>query len=191
MWWMTLWEQGWPSVQWGATISAALAAMCFDLRQRRIPNALTGPLLLAGVGMSFYVGGPAGLADAAAGCVVLALPYVLLFVFAGGGAGDAKLMGALGAWLGVVNGLIVLLAVALSGVVLGLGYAVVAGRFRDVLDGLRGIVVPILLAGKRLIGLRESRDMMPPRETMLTMPYAVAIFFGVCIAAGGSCLWHG
>ena len=52
----------------------------------------------------------------------------MLFVFAGGGAGDAKMMGALGAWLGLANGVVALVAVALSGAVIGLGYALIKGK---------------------------------------------------------------
>ena len=190
MWWMTLWNQGAFGVQWSVTIAASAAAVYFDISRRRIPNLLTGPVLVAGLVASSYYGGWSGLADAVAGCVLVALPYVLLFLFARGGAGDAKLMGAMGAWLGLANGAILLVTVALAGVVLGLGYAIAMKRLRDVLGGLKRIVFAAFLVSQRHVTLEASRDMVPPRNEMLTMPYAVAIFVGVCLAAGGSYLWH-
>lgn len=108
MWLTTLWEQGLQPVPWAVVVAASLVAAMTDIASRRIPNILTGPLLLGGVVWAAWTAGPSGLADSISACVLLALPYVLLFLFAGGGAGDAKLMGAVGAWLGMVNGLIVL-----------------------------------------------------------------------------------
>ena len=106
--------------QWGVVLGASLAAAIWDLRSRRIPNALTLPLVVTGLLYGLLAGGLSGLGQAAAACVVVALPYILLFVFAGGGAGDAKMMGALGAWLGLAAGAVVLGTVAATGVVLGL-----------------------------------------------------------------------
>ena len=54
---------------------------------------------------------------------MLALPFVVLFVLASGGAGDAKMMGAIGTWLGVKGGAIALIAVLLAGAFCGMGYA--------------------------------------------------------------------
>jgi prepilin signal peptidase PulO-like enzyme (type II secretory pathway) len=85
--------------QWGVVFGTSLAAAIFDLRSKRIPNALTIPLLVAGLVWATWIGGLSGLGNAAAACFLLALPYVFLFLFAKGGAGDAKLMGAIGAWL--------------------------------------------------------------------------------------------
>ena len=100
MWAATLWDHNMLPLQWGVVIGTALAAAVCDLRTRRVPNLLTGPIVLAGLAWGIWVGGWAGLADSVAGCLLLAIPYVLLFVFAGGGAGDAKLMGAIGSrWL--------------------------------------------------------------------------------------------
>ena len=104
-------------LQWGVVIGASLVAAAFDLQTRRIPNALTMPLLLAGLIRAIWLGRLLGLADAAAACFLLAMPFVLLFVFAGGGAGDAKLMGAIGAWLGLAQGMRVLLCVAAAGII--------------------------------------------------------------------------
>jgi Flp pilus assembly protein protease CpaA len=103
------------TVRWGVVIAAATLAAITDLRDRRIPNALTLPTLAAGLVAGALLGGWIGAADALAGCLALGLPYVLLFVFARGGGGDAKLMAAIGAWLGLIDGLIVLLCVALCG----------------------------------------------------------------------------
>ena len=36
-------------LQWGVVIGASLAAAIFDLRERRIPNMLCGPLFIAGL----------------------------------------------------------------------------------------------------------------------------------------------
>ena len=120
----TSWNQFEQPLAWIVSVGASLAAVVFDLRTRRIPNLLTGPLALAGLAWAFWRGGPAGAGWALAAGVLLMLPFVVLFVFAGGGAGDAKLMAGLGIWLGVSSGLIVLAAVCLSGGVLALVLAV-------------------------------------------------------------------
>ena len=106
--------------QWGVIISASLVSAIWDVRSRRIPNMITFPLLLAGLIWATWHGGLSSLAEAAGACVLLALPYVFLFVFANGGAGDAKLMGAIGAWLGFKQGIIVLCCVATAGIILAI-----------------------------------------------------------------------
>ena len=82
-------------IQWGVIISASLVAASCDMRSRRIPNTLTFPLFLCGLVWALVHGGLSGLGEAFGACFILALPYILLFVFANGGAGDAKLMGAI------------------------------------------------------------------------------------------------
>lgn len=79
-----------------------LVAAATDAWQRRIPNWLTVPTALAG--LAFHALAPAGwgIGSALAG---LALGFVLLlapWLAGGGGAGDVKLLAALGAWLGPV-----------------------------------------------------------------------------------------
>jgi len=186
---MTLWEQGMPLVQWGVVIGSSLAAALSDISSRRIPNRLTAPMFLAGLLWAGYVGGAAGLCDALAACATLALPYVLLFVFAGGGAGDAKLMGAIGAWLGMVNGVVALAAVAASGILLAIAFTLARRRVLVVLVNLAWIsrsIIPFVL---RPWAVRRRAENTPPVTGMQKMPYGVAIFFGVCLAAGGISLW--
>jgi prepilin peptidase CpaA len=188
MWVANVWEHQASIGQWAVVAAASLAAAICDVRSGRIPNILTGPLLLAGLGWALWVGGGTGLAVAAAGALLLALPYVILFAVAGGGAGDAKLMGAIGAWLGLVSGLVALLCVALAGAVVGMGLAAHKRRHGLVLGRVGWMVVALahLLRGQRNHTTRSFLS----GEDMQAMPYGVAIFAGVCIGAVMVFLWH-
>ncbi len=178
-----------PWVQWGAVIGASLAAAVFDITQRKIPNRLTGPVVVGGLVWSFYTCGWGGLCDSLAACVLLALPFVVLFVFAGGGAGDAKMMGAVGAWLGLVNGVVALVAVAISGIVLAVAFAAGGKRLRSTLTNaialLYALVARVMGPGK--LEARHAGILQTPDSKK--MPYGLAILVGVCLAAGGIFLW--
>ena len=191
MWTMTLWDQSMPPIQWGVAIGASLAGAVSDLGTRRVPNRLTGPVLLGGLVWAALIGRLAGLADATAGCLMLAFPYVLLFVFFGGGAGDAKLMGALGAWLGVINGTVVLASVLLSGLVLAVGFALAKKQLVSVLVNVARMVT-LTAIFPMVVGAKTSRskDLVPRTQDMQKIPYAIAIFAGVCFGAGGVFLWR-
>lgn len=190
MWATTLQNHPWPLLQWGVVVGASLAAAVTDAKARRIPNWLTGPLFIGGLVQATLVGGGAGVLDSAVATIVLAMPYIVLFLFAGGGAGDAKLMGALGSWLGVVQGALVLAAVAVAGVLLALVYARSKRRLGEVRSTLaasaKGLVAPILGAGS----IRDIPGHLPDPNKGLKMPYGIAICAGVLAAAGGRLLWQ-
>ena len=182
-----LWEQPRPAVQWGVVIGVSVVAAVCDAKRRRIPNILVGPTLVGGFVWAAWVGGASALVDAAVGCLVLGAPFVLLFVFAGGGAGDAKLMMAIGAWLGVVNGLVALVAVALSGVVFGIVMAVAKKRLGTVARNVYQSVAYLFLL---LRGRHGVAGVLPQAPDSQKMPYAVAIFAGVCVAAISVAIWR-
>jgi Flp pilus assembly protein protease CpaA len=85
----------------GLAVALALIAGWTDWRSRRIPNWLTVPGLLIGVSVNALIGGWAGLKTsllgAGLGLLLLLLPFVFLRSL---GAGDWKLAGALGAFVG-------------------------------------------------------------------------------------------
>ena len=194
MWSTTLFEHPAPVLQWSAVVGASAVAAWTDLRSRRIPNLLTGPALLSGWAAALWVGGWPGLADSLAATVMLAAPFVVLFLFAGGGAADAKLMGALGAWLGVVLGAATLVAVCLCGIVLAIAYAAAKGRLASVLlnvsGAAKGFLAPLFTRGSTRGSLRGAAQSMPAKEGALQMPYGVAIFAGAVLAAGGAWFWR-
>ncbi|MFC1805455.1 prepilin peptidase [Planctomycetota bacterium] len=184
MWISTLSENNVPVVQWTVVIACAFAAATTDILTRRIPNRLCGPVLLLGLVWAALVAGLSGLADAALGSLIAMAPFVLLFIFAGGGAGDAKIMGALGAWLGVRYGVVALLCVAVSGGALGLAFAVARRRLGGVFRNFWLLLQRVLLH----IAMRTFRGLsleLPEDPKMIRMPYGPAIFVGVCVAAIG------
>ena len=174
--------------QWGVVIGASLIAALGDLKERRIPNALTFPVFVAGLVWASWFGGISGLAEAAGACALLALPYIILFLFFGGGAGDAKLMGAIGAWLGFRQGLTVLACVAIAGGILAIAKAIARKRLKFVLTSVfvsfYGLILNMIT--HRTMKLADEQTEIR-QSGELDIPYGVAIFAGVC--AGGGILW--
>lgn len=99
-----------------------LATAFTDLRERRIPNALTVPAFVAGLVYQAAFHGWAGLTDAALGFLLGFGTLFILWIIGGGGGGDVKLMGALSVWLGWNRTLLVLI---LSTVLVVIGTGVV------------------------------------------------------------------
>ena len=116
--------------------------------------------------------------------------YLVFALLGGGGAGDAKLMGAIGACLGLHDGLWALCAVILCGGVMGLGFAFWKRRARPVLarvSAMAGGIAATLIAGGRW---REAASLLPGQGEMVAMRYGPVVFCGVCLARGGTILWH-
>lgn len=182
---MPLWEHHMVPIQWGAVIGASLAGAISDVRVQRIPNRLTFPVLVTGMVWATWTGGVTGLLESISGCVLLGLPFVLLFVFAGGGAGDAKLMMALGAWLGVVNGVITLAAVVAAGALWALGLALAKKRLWITLSRLKLMISGLMLAHSFPVRSGEPGSDLSKEEEVLVLPYGLPILTGVCIAGVG------
>ena len=119
----------WASLALGWTL---LALAAIDLRHYLLPDALTLPLIPAGLGLAYLIE-PGKLPDHAIGAaagligfVVIAWLYRRLRRREGLGLGDAKLLAAGGAWLGwqalpsvVALAAVVALALALAGALAG------------------------------------------------------------------------
>ncbi len=187
------------ALQWAVVIGASMFGAVSDVRTRTIPNALTGCVLATGLIWAYLTASFTGLAESAGACVLLALPYLILFIFCKGGAGDAKLMGAIGAWLGLSQGLIVLICVAAAGIVLAVIKAISQKRLKSVLSFVfayfYGILISLLTRRKLVEGLvlhnRGEEDATvgaEPRSSCdQNIPYGIAILAGVFTA--GILVW--
>jgi prepilin peptidase CpaA len=155
---------------WLVAVFLAVWAGAMDWRHRRIPNWLTVPGLLAGVVFNAMLGGwpgaTASLVGAGLGLLVL-LPFVLVKAL---GAGDWKLVGALGAVLGPARLTAVLVGSMLVAGAMAFGLIVHKGRFRQAVGNM----------GRMLATFLALR--LPGPEVSLDNPEAVKIPFGVAVA---------
>jgi prepilin peptidase CpaA len=188
--------QGGYWLQWGALAGASLAAAITDVRQGRIPNWLTLPLWLLGLAQATCLGGTGNPMGALEVSALLALPYIVLYLLAKGGAGDAKLMAAIGAWLSVDEGLIVLCCVATTGMVLALLRIAASRESQNRWSGTLTSLYLFAVArssgvhgGGLLTHNEEGRTQ--EQAGRLSLPYGLAIFIGVCIGAVGVRIWIG
>jgi prepilin peptidase CpaA len=147
----------------GCAVSAAGVAAITDVWSRRIPNWLTFGSLVLGILLNTWLHGLEGtlasLAGAALGIGVL-LPFYAIGVL---GAGDVKLMGALGAVLGPQSLVSVVIYGAIAGGLMSIVILAMNGRL---LDTVHGLVI---------------RRELPARNGA-TAPYAVAIASGVILS---------
>jgi prepilin peptidase CpaA len=144
-----------------------------DVRTRRIPNLLTGPALLVGLVAHLAFGGAAGLSSAALGMAAaggLLLPGWLMGWM---GAGDVKLMAAVGAWLGFPLGVFAALATLMAGGVIAL---IVAARRGALKKSVWNAVVMGSWA------LTRGPQSAPPVTTGIRFPFAPAVLAGSLIA---------
>jgi prepilin peptidase CpaA len=107
-------------------IAVAVIAAVWDLRTRRIPNVLTFGSALLAIAAHAYTGGVTAAGWSLAGWFVGVLFFLPIFALRGMGAGDVKLLAALGAWLGpgpiVWVALFSLVAGGVIGLLVALGY---------------------------------------------------------------------
>lgn len=107
------------------------AAFLTDVRWQRIPNALTGGFFWAGCLYGLLTGGWQQLIESLLGAAAGFLPLLLLYMLKGIGAGDVKLFGAIGAWLGMANVLQLMLFSMLFGGLIGLALLVLRSKLPE------------------------------------------------------------
>jgi prepilin peptidase CpaA len=158
---------------WFATLAVVLYAGYTDWRTRRIPNWLTVSGFLLGIVLNSIFSGWHGALESLEGAGLalgLLLPLVLLRGF---GAGDWKLLGAVGSLMGWRAMLVVLIVSCLITGAAALAQIVVTGRFRAT---LKNIVT--LLKGFAIFGFRPNPEISLDNPTLAKLP------FGACVAVG-------
>jgi len=154
---------------------AALAG-AIDIRHHRIPNWLT--LGSACVALAYHAvsGGSGGLIVATLGWFLGAAAFFLPFALGGLGAGDVKLVAALGAWLGPGDALWLALFTGVAGGLLALGFSLARGYLREAIGNLW-----LLLTHWRIAGVHMLPEMTLQHGRGPRLAYGVAIFAGTVV----------
>ena len=121
-------------------IAIVVVAAIYDLRFRRIPNWLNLSGVILGLGLNTFFFARAGLIGAVLGIGCALVVYVPLYLVRGMGAGDVKLMAAVGAIAGPLNWFGIFIATALLGGMVSILFVALKRRFHETLLNLALIV---------------------------------------------------
>ncbi len=154
-----------------------LLATVFDLRERRIPNALIVCSLAAALACAMLTGDLSALLTALAGAGIGLLVLLPFFVLHLVGAGDVKLMGVVGAFLGAPALLPITIYTFIAGGLLAVAAILQARTGQQTLHSLR-LMLFATAARVRGIDIRLSEIGL---ASTTRVPYALAITAGVVV----------
>jgi len=161
---------------WAITLAFIACAGWIDGRTRRLPNWLTVSGFLAGLTLHSFASGWQGAALALKGAglgLAVLLPLVLLRAV---GAGDWKLMGAVGALVGPWMLWFVLFASVLVAGLMAVFLMVRAGRVRQTFRN-----IGLILMGFLTFGIRAHPEISLDNPGLLKLPFGVAAAIGTLI----------
>ncbi len=173
-----------PEIAFSVAATVALVAAMIDLRRFRVPNALTFPLGLSGLLFHATVSGTSGLQYSFGGITVGLVALVLFYILGVMGAGDVKLLAAIGAWIGAQN---VLYVFCVAGIVSGIHSLVALAwqrRLHEVPANLQVALVQMITLGRHLVRTDSARlaaAARSPDRRRYVIPFAVMIAIGILL----------
>ncbi len=156
-----------------------IVAAIWDIRTRRIPNWLTLSGVLVALALNTFIYQPVGtwfgVALSLKGLGLAFGVYFMLYLLRAMGAGDVKLMAAVGAAAGWENWLGILVLTSVAGAVAGLLLVAFKGRFRKTLGNL-GLIVSSL--GRGRAPYKDSPELDVSSDKALRLPHGALIALG-------------
>ncbi len=162
-----------------AQSAISIAAAIRDVATRRIPNRLTGASAVLGLAMHWLLEGTRGLGSSAMAGIVLGSLFLILYVAGGMGAGDVKLMAAVGCISGMQSLQMTLSATLICGMLFALSIAIYHRQFRHTIANTL-----LLLQHHHQRGLRHHAELNIRSAEALNLPFAVPIAAGCLISLG-------
>jgi len=159
-----------------AVLLVGAIACVFDLRTRRIPNALTFGGALIALGFHLWVGGFSALGASLAGLAVGLAIFFPIFALGGIGAGDVKLLACMGAWLGPMAALWTAMYGAMAGGAMALVVVLVRGYGRQAFKNMW-----LLLMHWRVVGVRPLPELTLEHGKGPRLAYALPITAGAVV----------
>jgi len=162
----------------GAQILLLMLVLCAavtDARSRRIPNWLTVSGVVLGVALNTFLFGIGGLWFSLKGLLVGFCVYLILHALHAMGAGDVKLMAAVGSIAGAGDWFGIFLITALAGGVLSIVVSIINRRLGKTLFNV-GFILSEMKSLRPAYLKNEELDVRSNKG--LRMPHGVVIAFG-------------
>ena len=164
-------------------IALVLGAAIYDILYRRIPNWMTVSGAAMGVALNSFLvpAGWAGLRYSAAGLGLGFAVYFVLYLLRAKGAGDVKLMAAIGALAGPRDWFGIFLLTSILGGVLALALAATRGRVRKTMWNVAFIFSEMRRGRPAYVG-KEELDVNNPQS--LRLPGGAVTALGTLLFLG-------
>src|SRR6202142_3569239 len=161
-------------------LALVLVSGYYDIRYRRIPNWLTLPGVIVGFALNAFLGQTVwrGLGDAGLAVGLALLINFPLYLLHARGAGDVKMLAAVGALVGWRDWVAIFILSGILGGVLALILMLGAGRFRKTLRNV-GSIVGEMLHFRAPHLKSEEFDVKSPLSFRL--PQGAVIALGCCL----------
>ncbi|MFQ5489331.1 MAG: prepilin peptidase [Phycisphaerae bacterium] len=166
-------------------VPGVLLASWIDYAQRKVPNWLNAALIALGFGVQGFFNGPTGLWVGFCGMWVGFGVLIIPWMMHGMGAGDVKLMAAIGVWFGPW---MTLVSFALGAVIGGIiaSIMILAGKkMRYALANLGVIMVKCTSRDTLFSDFGSAKSF---GNTSALLPYGVPLTIGSLIVLGGQIL---
>ena len=159
------------------SVLLVLMAAFFDLRYQKIPNWMTFPFTLTGIFTSWLFYGSSGLQFSLLGLITGFFLLFFFYLLGGMGAGDVKLLSAVGSLLGPRLVFYAFVWTALVGGILALGLIIYKKAFRQTFFNLGTLLHAWLVD----FGMNPISDFTIHNRSLIKLPYAVPIAIGTIL----------
>jgi len=165
-------------------LALLIGAAVYDIRYRRIPNWLTLTGVILGFAINFGIGPPeGGVLFALQGFAVAFGLYMLLYLLRAMGAGDVKLMAAIGALVGWERWFGIFLVTAIVGGVMAFVLVAARGRLKRTIFNVGFILSEIrhgrpAYAGNEELDVRSGKAASLPHGAVIAV--ATIFFLAIC-----------
>ncbi len=178
-----------PANYWTLAIvvlpAATIYACVIDYRERRVPNWLNGTLAGLGILAQASYFGWAGVGTALTGLLVGFGLLIIPWMMYGMGAGDVKLMAAIGAWLGPWLTLLGCVVGMLLGGLIAVVMILASGKLSHARVNLGVILVKCTRVETAFSEFGSTRSF---GSTTTLLPYGIPLTIGSLLILGGQYL---
>ena len=157
-------------------LALLIGAAIYDIRYRKIPNWLTLAGVILGFAINFGIGPPeGGVLFALYGFLTAFLIYMFLYMIRAMGAGDVKLMAAIGGLVGWERWFGIFLITAIVGGVMAIVLVAARGRLKRTFFNV-GFILSELKHGRPAYAGKEELDVRSGKA--IGLPHGAVIAIG-------------